>query len=135
MSVMTELTTKSTREYGFNIISPLAFVVIAPLGVLVSLILVAPRGFGVVGDGSRLDQDCCYSYSFLSSYYCLLDGVGWRYSIVQNSGTVEQRKVEQNSPLLGDVGVRWVVEGQERGSMDFVVVLIHRVHRKAMCFH
>ena len=42
VSVMTELTTKSTREDGFNIISPLEFVVIAPLGVLVPLVLVAP---------------------------------------------------------------------------------------------
>ena len=44
VSVMTELTTKGTREDGFNIILPLAFVVIAPLGVLVPLVLVAPRG-------------------------------------------------------------------------------------------
>jgi hypothetical protein len=88
-----------------------------------------------VGDGSRLDQDCCYSYSFLSSCYCLLDEVGWQYSIVQNSGTVEQRKVEQNSPPHGDVGVPWVVEGQKRGSMDFAVVLMHKVRRRASCFH
>jgi hypothetical protein len=43
VSVMTELTTKGTREDGFNIILPLAFVgIIAPLGVLVPLVLVAP---------------------------------------------------------------------------------------------
>jgi hypothetical protein len=42
VSVMTELTTKGTREDGFNIISPLAFVIISPLGVLVPLVLVAP---------------------------------------------------------------------------------------------
>ena len=88
-----------------------------------------------MGDGSRLDQDCCYSYSFLSSYYCLLDWVGWRYLIVQNSGIVEQQKVEQSSPLHVDVGVHWVVEDRKRGNMGFVVVLIHRVHRKAVCFH
>jgi hypothetical protein len=41
VSVMTELTTKGTREDGFNIIFPLVFVIIAPLGVLVPLILVA----------------------------------------------------------------------------------------------
>jgi hypothetical protein len=45
MSVMTELTTKSTREDGFNIVTPLAFVIISPLGVLVPLVLVAPRGW------------------------------------------------------------------------------------------
>jgi hypothetical protein len=88
-----------------------------------------------VGDGSRLDQDCCYSYSFISSCYCLLGGVGWQYSIVQNFDAVEQRKVEQSSPPHGDVGAQWVVEDQGRGSMDFVVVLIRRVHRKAVCFH
>ena len=88
-----------------------------------------------MGDGSRLDQDCCYSYSFLSIYYCLLDEVGWQYLIVQNSGIVEQRKVEQNSPPHGDVGVQWVVGDQGMGSMDFVVVPIHKVHRKASRFH
>ena len=88
-----------------------------------------------MGDDSRLDRDCYYSDSSLSSYYCLLDGVGWRYLIVQNSGTVEQRKVEQSSPLHVDVGVHWVVEDRKRGNMGFVVVLIHRVHRKAVCFH
>ena len=44
VSVMIELTTKGIREDGFNIISPLAFVIIAPLGVLVPLVLVAPSG-------------------------------------------------------------------------------------------
>jgi hypothetical protein len=44
VSVMTKLTTKGTRENGFNIISPLAFVVIAPLRVLVPLVLIAPSG-------------------------------------------------------------------------------------------
>ena len=57
--------------------------------------------------------------------------VGWLCLIVQNSGTVERRKVEQNLPPHEDGGEPWVVEGQERGSMDFVVVLIHKVHRKA----
>jgi hypothetical protein len=49
VSVMTELTTKSTRVDGFNIILPLAFVVVAPLGVLVPLVLVAPRGLILLG--------------------------------------------------------------------------------------
>jgi hypothetical protein len=49
VSVMTELTTKSTREDGFNIISPLAFVIISPLGVLVPLVLVAPSGLVLWG--------------------------------------------------------------------------------------
>jgi hypothetical protein len=44
MSVMAEFTTKGTREDGFNIISPLAFVIIiSPLGVLVPLVLVSPN--------------------------------------------------------------------------------------------
>jgi hypothetical protein len=49
VGVMTEHTTKSTRVDGFNIILPLAFVVIAPLGVLVPLVLVAPSGLMLWG--------------------------------------------------------------------------------------
>jgi hypothetical protein len=50
MSVMAELTTKGTREYGFNIISPLAFIIIiAPLGVLVPLVLVSLSGLVLWG--------------------------------------------------------------------------------------
>jgi hypothetical protein len=51
MSVMAEITTKGTREDGFNIIfiSPLAFIIIAPLGVLVPLVLVAPSGLMLWG--------------------------------------------------------------------------------------
>ena len=49
VSVMTELTTKGTRVDGFNIILPLAFVVIAPLEVLVPLVLVAPSGLVLWG--------------------------------------------------------------------------------------
>ena len=60
---------------------------------------------------------------------------GWLCLIVQNSGIAEQRKVEQNLPPHWDVGDPWVVEALERGSTDFVVVSIHRVHRKAVCFH
>jgi hypothetical protein len=49
VSVMTVHTTKSTRVDGFNSIPPLAFVVIAPLGVLVPLVLVAPSGWMLWG--------------------------------------------------------------------------------------
>ena len=51
VGVMTELTTKGTREDGFNIvvISPLAFIIISPLGVLVPLVLVAPSGLVLLG--------------------------------------------------------------------------------------
>jgi hypothetical protein len=46
VSVMTELTTKGTREDGFNIIPPLEFVgIISPMGVLVPLVLVSPSGW------------------------------------------------------------------------------------------
>jgi hypothetical protein len=47
--VMTVHATKSTRVDGFNIIPPLVFVVIAPLGVLVPLVLVAPSGLMLWG--------------------------------------------------------------------------------------
>jgi hypothetical protein len=51
MSVMAELTTKGTREVGFNIIviSPLMPIIIAPLGVLIPLVLVAPSGLVLLG--------------------------------------------------------------------------------------
>jgi hypothetical protein len=51
MSVMAELTTKGTREDGFNIIviSPLTFIIISPLGVLVPLVWVAPSGLVMWG--------------------------------------------------------------------------------------
>jgi hypothetical protein len=49
VSVMTIYATKRTRVDGFNSIPPLAFVVISPLGVLVPLVLVAPRGLVLWG--------------------------------------------------------------------------------------
>jgi hypothetical protein len=51
MSVMDKLITKGIREYGFNIIviSPLAFIIISPLGVLVPLVRVAPSGLVLCG--------------------------------------------------------------------------------------
>jgi hypothetical protein len=49
VGVMTVHATKITRVDGFNCIPPLAFVVIAPLGVLVPLVLVAPRGLMLWG--------------------------------------------------------------------------------------
>jgi hypothetical protein len=51
MSMMTEITTKGTREGGFNsiFISPLIPVVISPLGVLIPLILVAPSRLVMLG--------------------------------------------------------------------------------------
>ena len=60
-----------------------------------------------------------------------MDGLDWLYSTVQNFGIFEQQRVEQNSPLHEDVGEPWVMEDQEMGSTDSVVVLIHKVHRKA----
>ena len=49
VSVMTIYATKSTRVDGFNNFSPLAFVVIAPLGVLVPWVLIVPRGLMLWG--------------------------------------------------------------------------------------
>jgi hypothetical protein len=51
MSVMAELTTKGIREVGFNItvIFPVAFIIIAPLGVSIPLVLVAPSGLVLLG--------------------------------------------------------------------------------------
>jgi hypothetical protein len=48
---MTELIEKGTREGGFNsiIISPLTPVVVAPLGVLIPLVLVAPSRLVLLG--------------------------------------------------------------------------------------
>jgi hypothetical protein len=60
-----------------------------------------------------------------------MDELGWLCSTVQNFGIVEQQKVEQNLPPHVDVWEPWVVEDQEMRNMDFVVVPIHKVHRKA----
>jgi hypothetical protein len=51
MSIMTELTTKGTREGGYNSISisPLTPIVITPLGVLIPLILVSPSRLVLLG--------------------------------------------------------------------------------------
>jgi hypothetical protein len=49
MSVMEKITAKGTREYGFNIVFPLAFISVSPLGVLVPLVLVAPSGLVLWG--------------------------------------------------------------------------------------
>ena len=57
VSLMTKITTKGTREDGFNIISPLSFVgIISPLGVLVPLVLVAPSGLVLWGLISALTR-------------------------------------------------------------------------------
>ena len=84
-----------------------------------------------MGVDSCLDQDCCCSCYFLSSWHCSKGELGWLCSTVQNFGIVEQQKVEQNLPSHVGVGEPWVVGDQETGSMDFVVVLMHKVHRKA----
>jgi hypothetical protein len=104
VGVMNVYATKGTRVVGFDSIPALGVCFCCPLGGFGSLGSGCPQGVGVVGDDFRLDQDCCYSYSFLSSCYCLLDGVGWQYLIVQNFDTVGQRKVEQSSPPHLDVG-------------------------------
>jgi hypothetical protein len=51
MSIMTELTTKGTREGGLKsiVISPLMPIFISPLGVLIPLILVAPIRLVLLG--------------------------------------------------------------------------------------
>jgi hypothetical protein len=51
MSIMIEITAKGTREVGFNsiFISPLMPIVIAPLGVLIPLVLVAPSRLVLLG--------------------------------------------------------------------------------------
>jgi hypothetical protein len=64
-----------------------------------------------------------------------MDELDWLCSTVQNFGIVEQQRVEQNLPPYEDVGEPWVGEDQERESRDSVVVPLHKVHRKAQCFH
>jgi hypothetical protein len=51
MSIMIELTAKGTREIAFDsvVISPLTPVVIAPLGVLIPLVIVAPSRLVLLG--------------------------------------------------------------------------------------
>jgi hypothetical protein len=49
VSVLTIYSTNSTRVDSFNSVLPLAFVVIAPLGVLVPLVPIAPSGLMLWG--------------------------------------------------------------------------------------
>ena len=51
MSIMNKLTTKGTRECGFDsiVISSLTPVIISPLGVLIPLVLVAPSRLVLLG--------------------------------------------------------------------------------------
>ena len=64
-----------------------------------------------------------------------MGGWGWLYLSVQNSGIVEQQKVEQSLPPHEDVGEPWVVEDPKKESKGSVVVWLHKVHRKVWFFH
>ena len=64
-----------------------------------------------------------------------MDELDWLCSTVQNFGIVEQQRVEQSLPPHEDVEEPWVVQDQEMESMGFVVVLIHKVRRRALFFH
>jgi hypothetical protein len=64
-----------------------------------------------------------------------MGGWGWLYLFVQNSSIVEQQRVEQSLPPHEDVGEPLVVEDPEKESKGSVVVRLHKVHRKAWCFH
>jgi hypothetical protein len=66
-SVMTIYATKSTRVDSFNSIPALGVCCYFPLGGFGSLGSDCPQWVDAVGVDSRLDQDCCYSCSFLSS--------------------------------------------------------------------
>jgi hypothetical protein len=56
VGVMTVYATKGTRVVGFDSIPPLASIVVALLGVLVPLVLVAPRGLVLWGTISALTR-------------------------------------------------------------------------------
>jgi hypothetical protein len=71
VSIMTEISTKGTREDGFNIIPPLTFVFFAPLGGFPWF--GCPQWVDAVGVDSRLDQSCCYSCFVLSSWHYSMD--------------------------------------------------------------
>ena len=79
VGVMTVYATKSTSVDGFNSIPPLAFVVIAPLGVLVPLVLVAPRGLVLWGMVPALAW--IVVISILSFPHVIVCWVGWVGSI------------------------------------------------------
>jgi hypothetical protein len=135
VSVMTELATKSTRVDGFNIISPLAFVVIAPLGVLVPLVLIASSGlvlWGLIPSLTRV--------VFIPVLSFLLGIVRWMSWV----GCVQLLKI---LVLLSRRGLNkvyprmrmWGSHGLWRTKKWKVWVLwwysIYKVHRKVQCFH
>jgi hypothetical protein len=64
----------------------------------------------------------------------LTDGSDFSYSSIQNFDIAEGERVEQNSPQCESVGEPWAVEDPGVESMDFVGVVIRKVHRKVWLF-
>jgi hypothetical protein len=77
MGVMVELTTKGTREVGFNIIviSPLVSITIDPVGVLIPLVLVAPSGLVLLGLIPALTW--VVVFLVLSFHFGIVQQMGW----------------------------------------------------------
>jgi hypothetical protein len=93
VSIMYILTTKSAREVcpEVVVVLPLAFVVIVPLGVLVTLILV-----GFVGGYFHLILGYyCFSF-FLSCWHYSTDEMDFPYSTIQKYEVVEWERAEQS---------------------------------------
>jgi hypothetical protein len=104
VSIMTMLTAKGTREVHQEVfvVPPLAFVVIAPLGVLVPLILVAPNRLVPLGVVSPWSWVIIISgFPFLFGII-RLDGPDFSYSVVQNFEIAEWERDEKSiTPTCG----------------------------------
>jgi hypothetical protein len=73
VSIVTKITAKGTREGGPNIVfvPSLMFVVVSPLGVLISLVLVAPDKLVLLG----LVLVSSWSQIIIVSIFCFLYGI------------------------------------------------------------
>jgi hypothetical protein len=115
VSVMTVHATKSTRVDGFNSIPPLASVVIAPLGVLVPLVLVAPRGLVLWGMVPALTRIVVILvFSFPPVIVCWVGWVGsiqlFKILVLLSSGRLN--KIHPRMGMWGRIGLWKTREGE-----------------------
>jgi hypothetical protein len=92
VSIMSIITAKNSREVRTEVVVviPLEFVVIVPLGVMVTLILVSPSKSILLGVISTWSSVIIVSFFFLYS----TDGMDFPYSTVQKYEAIEWERVE-----------------------------------------
>jgi hypothetical protein len=136
MSIITELTTKGTREVGFNIIfiSPLMTIVISPLGVLIPLILVAPYRLVLLGLIPSLTRVVVVHVS--SFLFGIVRRVGriFYIQLFEILILLNERGLNKIHPSMRMCGSHGLCGTRKWKVQILVGVTICKVHRKAWCF-